>query len=61
MTLKWQDKKSVCLMSIIYDASSYFVTGKSKKSVMKPVVICDYNTMGVIVLCDQEMFYYPTL
>ncbi|GFX71551.1 piggyBac transposable element-derived protein 4 [Trichonephila clavipes] len=30
MALKWQDKKSVCLMSTIHDASSYLVTCKSK-------------------------------
>ncbi|GFS69305.1 piggyBac transposable element-derived protein 4 [Trichonephila clavipes] len=29
MALKWQDKKSVCLMSTIHDASSYLVTCKS--------------------------------
>ncbi|GFV23205.1 piggyBac transposable element-derived protein 4 [Trichonephila clavipes] len=62
MALKWQDKKSVCLMSTIHDASSYLVTCKSKKTVMKPVVVCDYNnTMGGVDLCDQEMSYYPTL
>ncbi|GFQ88302.1 zinc finger MYM-type protein 6 [Trichonephila clavata] len=32
MALKWQDKKSVCLMSTIHDASSYLVTCKSKKT-----------------------------
>ncbi|GFU64632.1 piggyBac transposable element-derived protein 4 [Trichonephila clavipes] len=59
---KWQDKKSVCLMSTIHDASSYLVTCKSKKIVMKPVFVCDYNnTMGGVDLCDQEMSYYPTL
>ncbi|GFT74210.1 piggyBac transposable element-derived protein 4 [Trichonephila clavipes] len=62
MALKWQDKKSVCLMSTIHDTSSYLVTCKSKKTVMKPVVVCDYNnTMGGVDLCDQEMSYYPTL
>ncbi|GFU43072.1 ERI1 exoribonuclease 3 [Trichonephila clavipes] len=62
MALKWQDKKSVCLMSTIHNASSYLVTCKSKKTVMKPVVICDYNnTMVGVDLCDQEMSYYPTL
>ncbi|GFV47940.1 piggyBac transposable element-derived protein 4 [Trichonephila clavipes] len=56
MALKWQDKKSVCLMSTIHDASSYLMTCKSKKTVMKPVVVCDYNnTMGGVDLCDQEM------
>ncbi|GFX83122.1 piggyBac transposable element-derived protein 4 [Trichonephila clavipes] len=29
MALKWQDKKSVCLMSTIHDARSYLVTCKS--------------------------------
>ncbi|GFV72289.1 piggyBac transposable element-derived protein 4 [Trichonephila clavipes] len=62
MALKWQDKKSVCLMSTIHDASSYLVTYKSEKTVMKPVVDCDYNnTMGGVDLCDQELSYYPTL
>lgn len=62
MALKWQDKKSVCLMSTIHDASSNLVTCKSKKTIMKPVVVCDYNnTMGGVDLCDQEMSYYPTL
>ncbi|GFU16364.1 piggyBac transposable element-derived protein 4 [Trichonephila clavipes] len=46
MALKWQDKKSVCLMSTIHDASSYLVTCKSKKTVMKPVVVCDFNNNG---------------
>ncbi|GIY30812.1 piggyBac transposable element-derived protein 4 [Caerostris extrusa] len=33
----------------------------SKKTVMKPVVIYDFNnTMDGLDLCDQEMFYYPT-
>ncbi|GFW64988.1 piggyBac transposable element-derived protein 4 [Trichonephila clavipes] len=32
MALKWQNKKSVCLMSTIHDASSYLVTCKSKKT-----------------------------
>ncbi|GFW23326.1 piggyBac transposable element-derived protein 4 [Trichonephila clavipes] len=62
MALKWRDKKSVCLMSTIHDASSYLVTCKSKKTVIIPVVVCDYNnTMGGVDLCDQEMSYYPTL
>ncbi|GFW70629.1 piggyBac transposable element-derived protein 4 [Trichonephila clavipes] len=43
MALMWQDKKSVCLMSTIHDASSYLVTCKSKKTLMKPDVVCDYN------------------
>ncbi|GFU52113.1 piggyBac transposable element-derived protein 4 [Trichonephila clavipes] len=62
MALKWQDKKSVCLMNSIHDTRTYLVTYKSKKTVMKPVVVCDYNnTMGGVDLCDQEMSYYPTL
>ncbi|GFX89857.1 piggyBac transposable element-derived protein 4 [Trichonephila clavipes] len=49
-------------MSTIHDASSYLVTCKSKKTVMKPVVVCDYNnTMGGVDLCGQEMSYYPRL
>ena len=49
-------------MSIIYDASSYLVTCKSKKTVIKPVAVLGYNnTMGGVDLCDQEMSYYPTL
>ncbi|GFW03841.1 piggyBac transposable element-derived protein 4 [Trichonephila clavipes] len=55
MALKWQDKKSVCLMSTIHDASSYLVTCKSKKTVMKRVVICDYdNTMGASTYATKK-------
>ena len=43
MALKWQDKKNVCLMNAIHDASSYLMTCKSKKTVMKTIAICDYN------------------
>ncbi|GFX54189.1 piggyBac transposable element-derived protein 4 [Trichonephila clavipes] len=34
MALKWQDKKSVCLMSTIHDASSYLVTCKNLKRLL---------------------------
>ncbi|GBM40881.1 PiggyBac transposable element-derived protein 4 [Araneus ventricosus] len=62
MALKWQDKKSVFLMSTVHNASSRLVKCKSKKTVLKPIVVCDYNnTMGGVDLCDQEMSYYPTL
>ncbi|GFU15303.1 piggyBac transposable element-derived protein 4 [Trichonephila clavipes] len=43
MALMLQDKKSVCLLSTIHYARSYLVTCKSKKTLMKPVVVCDYN------------------
>ena len=62
MALKWQDKKGVLLMSIVHNANFRLVKFKSKKTILRPVVVCDYNNMmGGVDLCDQEKSYYPNL
>jgi hypothetical protein len=61
MALKWQDKKTVCLLSTIHNATTKVVKNRCGKDVVKPKVVCDYNdTMGGVDRSDQEMSYYPS-
>ena len=43
MALKWQDKKTVCLLSTVHKATTKVVKYRCGKEVVKPKVVCDYN------------------
>ncbi|XP_072266447.1 piggyBac transposable element-derived protein 4-like [Pyxicephalus adspersus] len=62
MALRWRNKKDVCLMSTVHDASTVLVHTKRGKEVMKPQVVIDYNnTMGGVDRSDQAMTFYPAM
>ena len=66
LTLQWQDKRKVTVISTIHDDSmvvkcrrTRFATG-GMEDIMKPTVIADYNTyMGGVDKSDQLLSYYP--
>ena len=66
LTLQWQDKRKVTVISTIHDDSmvvkrrrTRFATGGTE-DIMKPTVIADYNTyMGGVDKSDQLLSYYP--
>lgn len=59
--LKWKDKKDICMLSTIHNATTESVTStKTKKVKVKPSVVVDYNRhMGGIDKSDQCLSYYP--
>jgi len=60
MALRWKDKKDVCIMSTIHNASCSVAKTKAGKEVNKPNAVLDYNhTMGGVDKADQEMTFYP--
>lgn len=62
--IKWQDKKTVCLMSTIHSNDMVAVVSKKpqKNPVLKPKVVVDYNMgMGGVDKADQCMAYYPSI
>ncbi|XP_068130827.1 piggyBac transposable element-derived protein 4-like [Hyperolius riggenbachi] len=60
LALRWRDKKDVCTLSTVHDASSATTTTRGGKVLAKPQVILDYNhTMGGVDRADQAMTYYP--
>ncbi|CAI9533890.1 unnamed protein product [Staurois parvus] len=62
IALRWQDKKDVCLMSTIHNASTVMVQTKGGKNIQKPQVVMDYNkTMGGVDRADQAMTFYPAM
>ncbi|XP_068119862.1 piggyBac transposable element-derived protein 4-like [Hyperolius riggenbachi] len=62
LALRWRDKKDVCTLSTVHDASSATTTTRGGKVLAKPQVILDYNhTMGGVDRADQAMTYYPAV
>ncbi|XP_068122086.1 piggyBac transposable element-derived protein 4-like [Hyperolius riggenbachi] len=62
MALRWRDKKDVCLMSTVHNASTTVVHTRGGKDIPKPQVVMDYNhTMGGVDKADQETTFYPAM
>jgi len=62
LALRWRDKKDICLLSTVHNATSSTVKTKGGKDVQKPNVIVDYNhTMGGVDKADQELTFYPIM
>lgn len=62
MTLKWKDKKDVCLLSTIHssDMVETTKTDKDGAKICKPQLVVDYNnTMGGVDKLDQHLHDYP--
>ncbi|XP_023219038.1 piggyBac transposable element-derived protein 4-like [Centruroides sculpturatus] len=59
MVMKWQDKRSVALLSTVHNPAMVTTRTHAGKSVVKPQVIVDYNdTMGGVDLLDQHLHDY---
>ncbi|XP_068122125.1 piggyBac transposable element-derived protein 4-like [Hyperolius riggenbachi] len=62
LALRWRDKRDVCALSTVHDASSVTTRTRGGKVLDKPQVILDYNhTMGGVDRADQAMTYYPAV
>ncbi|XP_023235204.1 piggyBac transposable element-derived protein 4-like [Centruroides sculpturatus] len=59
MTLKWQDKKEVCMLSTVHGAEVVPIKTKSGEEKLKPLVCVEYSKgMGGIDLADQCITTY---
>jgi hypothetical protein len=59
MTLKWKDKRDVCMLSSIHDEEMWTVHDKKGGKKQKPKVYIDYNdAMGSVDLSDQYIVTY---
>jgi len=55
MTLKWHDKREICMLSTFHDSSMVMVKTRSGQQ-HKPAVITDYNkNMGAVDMADQML------
>jgi len=62
MALRWKDKKDVCVMSTVHNATSLAAKTKGGKDTVKPNVVLAYNgTMGGVDKADQELTFYPVM
>lgn len=62
MTMKWKDKKDICLLSTVHNSQIIDTnkTGRDGHAVRKPKVVLDYNdTMGGVDRMDQHIHDYP--
>ncbi|KAK9694585.1 Transposase IS4 [Popillia japonica] len=62
MTMKWRDKKDVCLLSTIHNPTQVATNKRNKdgNAILKPKLVVDYNnTMGGIDRFDQQLHDYP--
>ena len=61
MALKWRDKREVCMLSSIHDASVVLVPDRKGGMKSKPKVCTEYNdAMGGVDLSDQYMVSYSS-
>ncbi|XP_068115074.1 piggyBac transposable element-derived protein 4-like [Hyperolius riggenbachi] len=62
LALRWQDKKDVCLLSMVHDTSTVPTRTRGGKEIQKPQVVVDYNqTMGGVDRADQAVTFYPAV
>ncbi|XP_067121900.1 piggyBac transposable element-derived protein 4-like [Centruroides vittatus] len=60
MILKWEDKKTVTLLSTVHNATLVSKQTRVGTVQMKPRVVVDYNdTMGGVDRLDQQLHDYP--
>ena len=60
MALRWKDKKDVCILSTVHNASCSVAKTKAGKDVNKLNAVLDHNhTMGGVDKTDHEMTFYP--
>lgn len=61
MIMKWQDKRDICLLSIVHNTEKVTTnkTDKDGNVISKPRVVIDYNeTMGGVDRLDQHLQDY---
>ena len=61
MLLKWKDKKDVCVLSTMHDASMMSVRSRRGQEKEKPKAVADYNmNMGGVDLSDNLLCHFST-